>query len=219
LTGVSNQTTFVAGPIARPTSARSAYETKRTETPNRARHSVSTWCVPPYTAALDTTFDRIPQAHFPPHPARPRRLDFGADAELRVLGQAPPREGPRFGSLVSAVDDDGNEIAGIAVPEVRVPLATHTGWTLRHPDTGGAEQLLVFAGATLPFPATRQAREASGDPRPSIEERYASRQAYLERVRGAALDLVSARYLLEEDVELSITLAGRMWDWLASRER
>ena len=133
------------------------------------------------------------------------------------MGQAPPREGPRFGSLVSTVDDDGNEVAGICVPEVRVPLASHTGWTLRHPDTGGAGQLLVFAGATLPFLRTRREREASGDPRPSVEERYASRGGYLEQVREAARGLVAARYLLEEDVDLSVTLAGRMWDWLASR--
>src|ERR671919_2986668 len=152
--------------------------------------------VPP--ESLAKTFGRIPGAIYPAHHARPRRLDFGADAEHRVMAQAPPREGPAFGSLVSAVDDDGNEIAGIAVPEVRVPLAAHTGWTLRHPDMGGAEQLLVFAGATLPFARTRAERQASGDPRPSIEERYASRAAYLERVRTAAVHLVAARHLLEE---------------------
>ena len=173
--------------------------------------------VPP--EALAKTFDRIPGACFPRHHARPRRLDFGADPELRVMGQIPPREGPRFGSLVSAVDDDGNEVAGIAVPEVRVPLASHTGWTLRHPDTGGAEQLLVFAGGTLPLPATRRAREASGDPRASIEERYASREIYLDRVRDAARELVAARYLLPEDVELSVARASRLWDWLAARDR
>jgi hypothetical protein len=131
----------------------------------------------------------------------------------------PPHEGAAFGSLVSAVDDDGNEVAGIAIPEVRVPLATHTGWTLRHPDIGGAEQLLVFAGATIPFAPTRQRRQAAGDPRPSIEERYASRAAYLERVRAAARDLVAARYMLDEDVELSVTMASRMWDWLMSTGR
>jgi hypothetical protein len=172
--------------------------------------------VPP--ESLTKTFERIPGACFPRHHARPRRLDFGADPELRVMGLAPPREGPSFGSLVSAVDDDGNEVAGVAVPEVRVPLASHTGWTLRHPDTGGAEQLLVFAGATLPFAATRGARATSGDPRASIEERYASREAYLERVRDAARELAAARYLLPEDVELSVTRASRLWDWLAGRE-
>ena len=72
------------------------------------------------------------------------------------------------------------------LPELAVPLATHTGWNLRHPDIGGAEQLLVFAGATIPFARTRAERQASGDPRPSIEERYASRADYLERVRTEA---------------------------------
>jgi len=105
------------------------------------------------------------------------------------------------------------------VPEVTVPLASHTGWTLRHPDNGGASQLLVFAGATIPFATTRREREAIGDARPSIEERYASREAYLERVRVAARDLVAARYMLDEDVELSVTMAGRMWDWLAGTAR
>ncbi|MGH7353112.1 MAG: alpha/beta hydrolase domain-containing protein [Candidatus Rokuibacteriota bacterium] len=172
--------------------------------------------VPP--EALQKVFDRIPGAHYPRQHARARRLDFGADPELRVMAVAPPREGPVFGALVSAVDDDGNEVAGITVPELRVPIATHTGWNLRHPDIGGAEQLLYFAGSTLPFVTTRAAGRASGDPRPSIEERYPSRDEYLERVRRAALDLVAEHYLLAEDVELSVTLAARMWDWIAARD-
>jgi hypothetical protein len=93
-----------------------------------------------------------------------------------------------------------------------VPIATHTGWTLRHPDIGGAEQLLVFAGATLPFPRTRAERVASGDPRASVEERYDSREDYLARVRQQARLLVRAGYLLEGDVELSVAAAARLWD-------
>jgi Alpha/beta hydrolase domain len=168
--------------------------------------------VPP--DALAKVFERIPEARYPRHHARAGRRDFGGDAELRVLTRIPPGEGSPYGALVSAVDDDGNEVAGIALPEIRVPLAAYTGWNLRHPDIGGAEQLLYFAGATLPFAATRPQRARSGDPRPSIEERYASRAEYLERVRAAALDLVAERYLLEEDVELSVILAARTWDWL-----
>ena len=162
-----------------------AWVTEGIEPPASRHPRVSDGTAVP-TESLAKVFERVPGAAYPRHHARPRRLDFGADAELRVMGQVPPREGPRFGSLVSAVDEDGNEVAGIAVPEVRVPLATHTGWTLRHPDIGGAEQLLVFAGATLPFARTRQERETTGDPRRSVEERYASRAAYLEAVRGAA---------------------------------
>jgi hypothetical protein len=110
------------------------------------------------------------------------------------------------------VDADGNEVAGIILPELAVPIATHTGWTLRHPDIGGTEQLLVFAGATLPFPRTRAERAQSGDPRRSVEERYASREEYLAQVRQQARLLVQAGYLLEDDVDLSVKAAARLWD-------
>ena len=96
--------------------------------------------------------------------------------------------------------------------EVAVPIATHTGWTLRHPDIGGAEQLLVFAGATLPLPRTQAEGAASGDPRTSVEERYDSREEYLAQVRQAAIALVASGYLLEEDVDLSVAAAARLWD-------
>ena len=157
--------------------------------------------------ALHAVFDRIPGAHYPRHHARPCRLDFSA---------LPPRPGPACGSLVSAVDADGNEIGGIALPEVAVPLGAHTGWTLRHASIGGEAQRLVFAGATIPFARTRREREASGDPRPSIEERYRSRDDYLERVRRAGQALVAQRFMLDEDVELAVGLAARAWDhWTA----
>jgi hypothetical protein len=157
--------------------------------------------------ALHAVFDRIPGAHYPRHHARPCRLDFST---------LPPRPGPACGSLVSAVDTDGNEIGGIALPEVAVPLGAHTGWTLRHASIGGEAQRLVFAGATIPFARTRRERDASGDPRPSIEERYRSRDDYLERVRRAGQALVAQRYMLDEDVELAVGLAARAWDhWTA----
>jgi hypothetical protein len=157
--------------------------------------------------ALAAVFDRIPGAAYPRHHARPCRLDFTA---------LPPRPGPAYGSLVSAVDADGNETGGIALPEVAVPLGSHTGWTLRHPSIGGEGQRLVFAGATIPFPRTRREREASGDPRLSIEERYRSRDDYLERVRRAAVALAAQRYLLDEDIDLTVALAARAWDhWTA----
>jgi len=156
--------------------------------------------VPP--ERLDAVFARI-HASYPRHHAKPRRLDWTS---------VPPRPGRPFGSLVSAVNDDGNEVAGIVLPEVAVAVATHTGWNPRHAEIGGAEQLLVFAGATIPFARTRAERQASGDPRPSIEERYASRTEYLERVRAAGRALARAGYLLEEDIELSVATAARLWD-------
>ena len=156
---------------------------------------------------LREVFDRIPGARYPRHHAAARRLEFS------VL---PPRPGPAFGSRVPAVNGDGNEVAGLVAPEIAVPLATFTGWNLRHPDIGGADQALIFAGATIPFARTRREREASGDPRPSIEERDRSREDYLGRVRAAALALAGQRYLLEEDVETCVAAAGRLWDYFAA---
>jgi len=158
--------------------------------------------VPP--ERLAPVFSRIPGAGYLRHHAKPTRLDWTV---------MPPRPGRAFGSLVSAVNEDGNEVAGLVLPELAAPLATHTGWNLRHPDIGGAEQLLVFAGATIPFARTRAEREASSDPRRSVEERYASRADYLERVREAARALAREGYLLEEDIELSVAAAARLWDY------
>ncbi len=154
-------------------------------------------------SALATVFERIPGARYPRHHVRPQRQDFST---------LPPRAGPAYGTRVSGVDDDGNERAGVAVPELTVPLATHTGWNLRHPDSGGPDQALYFAGATLPFARTRAERTAAGDPRPAISERYRSREDYLARVAAAARVLFADRYLLEEDVETSLAFAARMWD-------
>ena len=169
--------------------------------PSRHPRLADRTAVPP--DRLAPVFARIPGSSYPKHHARPRRLDWST---------LPPRPGRAFGSLVSAVDADGNEVAGIILPELAVPIATHTGWTLRHPDIGGAEQLLVFAGATLPFPRTRAERAQSGDPRLSVEERYASREEYLAQVRQQARLLVQAGYLLEDDVDLSVKAAARLWD-------
>ena len=152
---------------------------------------------------LGKAFERIPGARYPIHHDRPQRRDFTT---------LPPKDGPTYGTRVSAVDDDGNERAGIPVPEVTVPVATHTGFNLRHPDIGGADQMLYFAGATLPFARTRAEREKAGDPRPSIAERYRSRDEYLARVRAAAQALAAAGYLLDEDIDTSLTHAARFWD-------
>jgi Alpha/beta hydrolase domain len=79
------------------------------------------------------------------------------------------------------------------------------------------DQILYFAGSTLPFVRTRAEREAAGDPRPAIAERYASRADYLARVREAAQKLVDAGYLLEEDIETSVAYGERNWDAWAGK--
>ncbi len=114
--------------------------------------------------------------------------------------------------LVSQVDADGNEVAGIRLPEVAVPLATYTGWNFRSAEVGGTNELVSLAGSSIPFPATRAARQASGDPRRSVEERYASKSDYARQVREAADKLVKDRYLLADDVNAIVTRAEETWD-------
>ncbi|MDA0270721.1 MAG: alpha/beta hydrolase domain-containing protein [Chloroflexi bacterium] len=139
------------------------------------------------------------------------RVDLGTGEESGV-GSFPPATGEVFPTLVSAVDSDGNEVAGIRLPDLTTPLGTHAGWNVRHPQTGGAGQIMPMVGSTLPFAATRGEREASADPRPSIEERYGGRDEYLARVRSDAARLAADRYLLTEDIEVLVADAVARWD-------
>ena len=153
---------------------------------------------------LRDRFEAIPGAIFPPRPTRAIRLDYGPDQALGRTTKLPPGEGETYPALVSDVDDDGNEVGGIRLPDVSVPLATNTGWNLRHPDVGNPDLVIGVTGGlmgwTLPFAVTRQERESTGDPRPSIEERYASEDDYAARVVDAAAELAAEGYLLSEDV-------------------
>ena len=118
------------------------------------------------------------------------------------------------------MNEDLNEIAGIRLPELTVPLATYTGWNLRHPECGNP---VLFhgvtgglAGSTIPFPATRRLRDSTGDPRLSIEERYQSIEDYLQRLREAGEALVEEGYLLEEDIERIAQRSAKIWDAFTS---
>jgi len=116
--------------------------------------------------------------------------------------------------LVSQVDADGNERAGIRLPDVSVPLATYTGWNFRSAEVGGTKELVALSGSAMPFPATKAKRAAAGDPRLSVEERYPSKDDYLRRVREAGAKLVKDRYLLADDVDPIVARAGEMWDFV-----
>src|SRR5690606_28923859 len=114
-----------------------------------------------------------------------RRVDAGEQAANGIV-RFPVTEHEEYPAFASAVDEDGNEVAGVRPPDVAVPVATYTGWNPRHSDIGAADQILNMQGITHFFPRTKADREATGDPRRSIEERYASRDDYLSRVREYA---------------------------------
>ena len=118
--------------------------------------------------------------------------------------------------LVPQVDSDGNDIAGIRLPEQAVPLGTYCDWAFRSESIGAPDTLIAMAGSFIPFAKTRAEREKNGDPRLSIEERYPSRADYLRRVEEVANQLASQHYLLQEHVKRIVEAAGQHWDWMMS---
>lgn len=139
-------------------------------------------------------------------------LDLGDSADIGIAVVPPSIKETPYPDFVSAVDSDGNEIAGIGMPDITVPVGTHTGFNPRNPETGGDGQLLEYVGSSLPFKKDAASRSAVGDPRPAISERYDSRDEYIRQVRIAAKELVSKRHLLATDIELCIEIAAERYD-------
>jgi len=130
---------------------------------------------------------------------------FGDWVQPREVSPSPYRP------LVSKVDADGNEVSGIRLPDIAVPLATYTGWNLyKAPFTTG--ELCDRDGSYLVLEASESARRAKGDRRASLEKRYGGHAAYVKRVEAAAQALVKERLLLAEDAERYVKAAqARSW--------
>jgi hypothetical protein len=118
----------------------------------------------------------------------------------------PPEEGPErfYETFVAAVDADGNEVAGIRLPPIAVPLGTYTGWNVYRAQP---DELADRDGSLIPFARNAAEREAADDPRPSLAERYGSRDAYVAKVEAAAAALVAERLLLADDAERFVAAA------------
>ncbi|HXI17692.1 MAG TPA: alpha/beta hydrolase domain-containing protein [Chloroflexota bacterium] len=159
-------------------------------------------------------FRHVPGAALPQPERLPtlRRLDLDP-AVARGVPDLPAKTGEPYPCFVSTVDEDGNEVAGIRLPDVTVPLASHTGWNPRHESMGGRGEIVDMLGSTIPFPRTREEGERTGDPRRSIAERYRDCDDYLTRVRTAAQALVTLRHLLPEDVDVVLTHAAARYDF------
>jgi hypothetical protein len=190
-----------------------------------------TWALRAILVSLDNWVRR----GSPPLPSRYPKISDGtlvAQAALKfpaIPGVQSPsiisggyradRGGPtsqKLPFLVPQVDADGNDIGGIRLPDLAVPLATYTGWSFRNPSTGAPTEMVQNTGAFLPFPKTRAEREQSRDPRLSVEERYPSRDAYLAKVREAAEKLAREGYVLNQDVEPLVARGGQVWDHVTS---
>ncbi|MGE3916584.1 MAG: alpha/beta hydrolase domain-containing protein, partial [Hyphomicrobiaceae bacterium] len=158
-------------------------------------------------------FPAIPGVATPREPNMLERLDFGPDLERGLLAEPPRRTGGHYTVLVPATDTDGNDVAGVRVPMVQVPLATYTGWNMRVRGQGHGA-LHEFTGSTIPFAESAEERAMTGDPRPSITERYTDAAQYQRLIGEAARRLVADGLMLKEDVERCIAAAA---GWHAPR--
>ena len=140
-------------------------------------------------------------------------FDFGPRFDDGILDLNPPDfSGPVYPAFVSKVDSDGNDIAGIRLPPVEAPIATTTGWALRSAAFGGGPgggnmDGCEASGQWIPFQVTKADRQALGDPRRSLEERYGNHDGYVKAVAKAAKKLEKRRLLLPEDVQRYIDAA------------
>jgi len=159
------------------------------------------------------SFPAIPGVATPLEPNTLERLDFGPDYEHGILREPPVRTGEHYAVLIPATDGDGNDVAGVRVPMLQVPLATYTGWNMRVRGQGHGA-LHEFTGSTIPFADTPEERTVTRDPRPSIAERYGNAATYRRLIGEAARRLVAERLMIEEDVERCIAAAV---NWHAPR--
>ena len=174
--------------------------------------------------ALLTAMDRWVRQGTPPPASRHPKVADGTLVAATAInfpaipGVASPRaisggreNGQPLPFLVPAVDADGNERSGIRTAEHAVAVATYTGWNFRRPTLGGPEQLVSLMGASIPFPPTASARQATNDPRQSMAERYASKDKYLALAQAHCEKLVAEGCLLAADIPRVMKRIEAQW--------
>jgi hypothetical protein len=165
----------------------------------------------------DVRFPKVPSFPFTTYMPRVWRMDYGPQySATRVISIEPPKTGEPYRVLVPQVNADGNDVAGIRLPELAVPLGTYTGWNVTVPQLTDLRYLGGLIGGFDPFARTKEQRLANGDSRLSIAERYTGRSDYLDKVKRAASDLVRQRFLRAEDVPAVLQSAERAWNAVVS---
>ncbi len=156
-------------------------------------------------------FPSIPGGTVPQAPNKMPALNFGPRSRDGFFETEPPEvlaeEG--YPVLVPSVDADGNEIAGVHAPMIAAPIGTFAGWNIRRRGVAGGA-MHEFSGSYIPFPDTPEERTATGDPRPSLLERYGDAAGYLQAVEAAAQALIEEGFMLEEDLP---RVRARAQDW------
>jgi hypothetical protein len=126
-------------------------------------------------------------------------LDLGPGADQGVGRYPAVVLGPARPCLVSALDEDGNEVAGVRLPHVSVPLDVSSGWNPEQPRDGVPVEVWNLVGGRMDLPAAE------------IRQRYGDGARFLAQVRAAAQALAAARHLLAADVDAVVADAQRRW--------
>ncbi|PEN06059.1 hypothetical protein CRI93_11310 [Longimonas halophila] len=157
----------------------------------------------------------IPGLAFPKVMHTAYRADYGPRWRTDgVVTAQPPRLDSPFPGRVPQVDSLGNEVGGVRNVGVRAPLATYLPWNLRVDAPANKNEMTDFYGTYVPLPTTKAKKEATGDPRPSIETLYDSRSAYQDQVQQAADALIEQGFLLPDDRERVVERAAQVWTWV-----
>jgi hypothetical protein len=159
----------------------------------------------------DGTLVPVAEVRWPKVPgmASPRAVKAGGRLRNPQL-PGGAGEGTELPLLVPQCDADGNDLGGIRMPDVAVPLGTATGWVFRPAAFGSPHEFYLLRGAWVPFAKTQDAN----DPRPSLADRYASKDAYLDQVKAAVQKLIEQRFLTTADLEPQLKHASDRWDWV-----
>ena len=157
-----------------------------------------------------TSFPKIPGVRYQGLHNRQLFLDYGPHISRGRMDIHPPRQigNGAYTILVPKVDRDGNDVAGIRLPVVQVPIGTYTGWNLQ-PRRLAEDELSGLLGSFIPFAKTKAERNKLRDPRLSLQERYKNHNDYVKKVSRAARILLDQRYLLPDDAERMINEAKK----------
>jgi alpha/beta hydrolase family protein len=123
-----------------------------------------------------------------------------------VISIEPPVARAQYPTLLPQVDSDGNDVDGLRSVTLSAPLGTYTGWNVRRAGFSQGDAC-DLTGAYIPFALTRAQREAKGDARPSLQERYGNLTRYTAVAKEAAEHLVRRGYLLPADEAAAIASA------------
>jgi hypothetical protein len=126
-----------------------------------------------------------------------------------IIDIEPPKVVAVYPGFVPKINADGNPIDGVHSPILDAPLGTYTGWNIRAADHGQGDSCSV-TGSFIPFAVFASDRAASGDPRPSLQERYTNKAGYTKTVTAAVNALVRKRLMLASDAVGAIQAAT---DW------